>query len=165
MEDLSKLTRNVIDLLQVKSSVLKMLEIKERKGLTGLCESVLGQPLCKDEQIGLWSRRPLRESQIVYAALDAWICPHILSTLQLKAEEQNKAEEFNNYIENFNVVTFGSKNLKSSGINDTDASPIKVKKKKKKSGYTLQKSKERAAKFYEKKKMEQSDNKSNENET
>ena len=70
----------------------------DHRGLSGLCKSVLGQPLCKDEQIGNWSRRPLRASQVVYAALDAWICPHILLTLRSKAEAINKTDKFNKLI-------------------------------------------------------------------
>ena len=99
MEESKKMKKNVIDLLNVKTEVLKLLDIdSNHKGLSGFCKSVLGLPLCKDEQIGNWSRRPLRQSQIVYAALDAWICPHILSTLQTKAEEQDKTDKFNHLI-------------------------------------------------------------------
>ena len=86
----------------------------DHRGLSGLCKSVLGQPLCKDEQIGIWSKRPLRESQIVYAALDAWICPHILSTLQSKAQELNKTDMFNKLI-------YGAKKDKEDSVNSEKA--------------------------------------------
>ena len=43
-----------------------------RRGLSGLVERVLGQPLDKTEQVSDWAQRPLSQSQLVYAALDAY---------------------------------------------------------------------------------------------
>ena len=40
-------------------------------GLSKVCYEMLGKKLDKREQISDWSRRPLREKQITYAALDA----------------------------------------------------------------------------------------------
>ncbi|GBM55422.1 Exonuclease mut-7 [Araneus ventricosus] len=44
----------------------------DQKGLSQLCKIVLGRPLNKAEQFSNWERRPLRERQIFYAALDAY---------------------------------------------------------------------------------------------
>ncbi|GIY36841.1 exonuclease mut-7 homolog [Caerostris darwini] len=45
---------------------------EDEKGLSQLCQLVLGKPLNKMEQFSNWERRPLRQRQIVYAALDAY---------------------------------------------------------------------------------------------
>jgi len=41
-------------------------------GLSKLCELVLGKPLSKEMQVSNWSRRPLKDKQVSYAALDAY---------------------------------------------------------------------------------------------
>ena len=55
-------------------------------GLAAICENLLGKKLCKGEQVSNWERRPLRKSQMHYAALDAWILPQIITALNKKAE-------------------------------------------------------------------------------
>ncbi|KAE9420357.1 hypothetical protein Angca_004912 [Angiostrongylus cantonensis] len=42
------------------------------RGLSYICERVLGRPLDKTEQCSVWDRRPLRSSQLRYAAMDAY---------------------------------------------------------------------------------------------
>ncbi len=49
-----------------------------------VCEKVLGKNLCKYEQCSNWEKRPLRESQLHYAALDAIICCLIFKKLNEK---------------------------------------------------------------------------------
>ncbi|KAF1766697.1 hypothetical protein GCK72_006655 [Caenorhabditis remanei] len=42
------------------------------KGLSYICEKLLGRPLDKTEQCSVWDRRPLRHLQLRYAAMDAY---------------------------------------------------------------------------------------------
>ena len=48
--------------------------LKKAKGLKYMCKEVLGINLCKYEQCSFWENRPLKQSQIHYAAIDALVC-------------------------------------------------------------------------------------------
>ena len=48
--------------------------LKKAKGLKYMCNEVLGIDLCKYEQCSFWENRPLKQSQIHYAAIDALVC-------------------------------------------------------------------------------------------
>jgi ribonuclease D len=57
---------------------------------------VFGKKLCKVEQCLNWERRPLRESQKHYAALDAHILVQLIQNLEQKALEEGF--QINKYI-------------------------------------------------------------------
>jgi 3'-5' exonuclease len=61
---------NYIDLIHVYKKEKNL----NPGGLAGLSEIVLRVPMCKEEQKSNWELRPLRLSQIHYAALDVYIC-------------------------------------------------------------------------------------------
>lgn len=46
---------------------------KSPGGLAGICQTLLGKPLCKLKQQSNWNRRPLRLGQLHYAALDGHV--------------------------------------------------------------------------------------------
>lgn len=56
-------------------------------GLAGLTQQVLGHVLNKQMTMSNWSARPLRESQLIYAALDAWACVAIYDKLITQSPE------------------------------------------------------------------------------
>jgi hypothetical protein len=62
---------------------------KEIRGLSALCLQFLGRPLDKMEQCSVWDRRPLRPSQIRYAALDAYCLLQIFDHCVAWANELN----------------------------------------------------------------------------
>ncbi|XP_076344692.1 exonuclease mut-7 homolog isoform X2 [Tachypleus tridentatus] len=58
---------------------------RDSKGLSELTRIILGQALNKDEQFSDWERRPLRSTQIIYAALDAFCLLQIYEELYNRA--------------------------------------------------------------------------------
>uniref|UniRef100_A0A914X0Q9 3'-5' exonuclease domain-containing protein n=1 Tax=Plectus sambesii TaxID=2011161 RepID=A0A914X0Q9_9BILA len=65
----------------------KVVKPKEARGLAALCVQFLGRPLDKTEQCSVWDRRPLRPSQLRYAALDAYCLLQIFERCVAWAEE------------------------------------------------------------------------------
>jgi ribonuclease D len=61
------------------------LETSTQPSLTQAAAAVLGRPLDKRQQCSNWERRPLDESQMIYAALDAHVLILLASALGLDA--------------------------------------------------------------------------------
>jgi uncharacterized protein with PIN domain len=62
---------------------------KEEKGLSELVRLCFGKPLNKSEQISNWEKRPLRRSQIDYAALDAYCLIQIFDYIKSRLKNLN----------------------------------------------------------------------------
>lgn len=89
--------QNVVDLCsfveKLRSdhpNMMKPVGPKERghKGLSELIRVLLGLPLNKDEQCSDWENRPLRQSQMKYAALDAFCLLQVYEELHKRAEDE-----------------------------------------------------------------------------
>lgn len=58
---------------QNKNDAKDITRKRKHKGLSGLTEDYLFKPLDKTYQVSCWSKRPLCKSQVLYAALDAFV--------------------------------------------------------------------------------------------
>jgi len=104
LSDLTFATKSVINLDMLKPKLNQMLKLpfsSNKKGLSGFTEMVLGKPLLKVDQIADWSKRPLRPSQIVYAALDAYVAVEIFLELEKLATDQGQLEKYQKILKDF----------------------------------------------------------------
>ena len=74
-------------LVDLKGEGPKISPVLKDRGLKEYSVEFLGKPLDKSEQCSNWSIRPLRQSQMEYAAIDAWVLVAIWERIQvLKAD-------------------------------------------------------------------------------
>ena len=85
---------NLLDISEFYRGLFPEYKTEGGYSLARVCDRVLTQKLCKEEQMSNWERRPLRKSQIHYAALDAWILVHLCEQLdKLTANKENLDKE------------------------------------------------------------------------
>lgn len=69
----------------------------------------MGKAICKKEQMSNWERRPLRNSQRHYAALDAYVLVEIIHKLAEKGQELGyPIEKFIATLDNTDYIPTGS---------------------------------------------------------
>lgn len=81
-----KYVRNFVD---AQSYFGKIYLIEQQTGLAKVALKVFNKAICKVEQMSNWERRPLRQSQQHYGALDAFILIDIIKHLIKKGQQQD----------------------------------------------------------------------------
>lgn len=96
MLDLDPLHRQ---LFLASNQVLIATYSSENRGLSGFVESLFGLPLDKRDQISHWDKRPLSESQTLYAALDAFVLLDLYKQILTLAETRGQTDHVLKVIE------------------------------------------------------------------
>ena len=99
--------KNYVDLVEAYKRVKKV----RPGGLAGLCEKVIGKNLSKYEQMSNWDNRPLRRSQLHYAALDAYVQIGIFSEIfnDCGIREEEFFESYEGNLMSCNTNTVGER--------------------------------------------------------
>ena len=86
-DDLLNLPDDIAIHLQEKNEIIdlkniyRIITFENPKSFSDLCKEYFDKTLCKQEQCSNWERRPLRQSQLHYAALDAIYCSLLFKKL------------------------------------------------------------------------------------
>ena len=79
-KDLINLPNDIMTHLQEKNEIIELINIYKIVKFetpiyfSDVCKELFGEPFCKIEEFSDWERRPLRQSQLHYAALNAIYC-------------------------------------------------------------------------------------------
>lgn len=96
-------------------------KLESGSALTNLVQLCFGKPLDKSNQFSNWNKRPLREEQIKYAALDAYCLIEIYEIIRNQfISMKNPFIDFNEFvhgflIENKNKISVNKRNSQATG--------------------------------------------------
>ncbi|XP_031636670.1 exonuclease mut-7 homolog [Contarinia nasturtii] len=88
--------------------------------LSNLVQLCFGKPLDKSNQFSNWNNRPLREEQIIYAALDAFVLIEVYDVIRAQYMSMKNLDDFDEFvhsflIENKNKISVNKRNQQGAG--------------------------------------------------
>ena len=81
--------KSIANFIDIQVEFNRVMNCQKKMSLVECVKQLLRAQICKGEQISNWTRRPLRQSQMHYAAMDSFCLINLYKEMAVRAKKKN----------------------------------------------------------------------------